>query len=152
MKRIIALAGGEKAGKTATVRECVRLLVKRFGLEALGAEVRHPKRGYGAIQVEVLISVRINGKTVVLNTIGDTREQVGNAVAFAKEKQADLLVTAVRARSRAARQPIDAYAAEAKIVPEFWEKPYSAQKCDFDRDNNRLAERLVEAILTFCNA
>ena len=116
MRKVIALSGEPKVGKTEAIRLCFQRLMREIATAWVGVRFAHPKEGVYAVDAEVLVALKIDGKTVVLNSIGDTKKQIQAAVDFANETKADLLVTAIRARSKTAWAPLNAYAEATRRV------------------------------------
>lgn len=150
MRKVIALSGEPKVGKTEAIRLCFQRLMREIATDWVGIRFAHPKEGVYAVDAEVLVVLKIDGKTVVLNSIGDTKKQIQAAVDFANETKADLLVTAIRARSKAAWSPLNAYAEATHAESETIEKVAAKKASTYRGYNDRCAKDLLARILAYC--
>ena len=150
MRKVIALSGEPKVGKTEAIRLCFQRLMREIATAWVGVRFAHPKEGVYAVDAEVLVALKIDGKTVVLNSIGDTKKQIQAAVDFANETKADLLVTAIRARSKTAWAPLNAYAEATHAESETIEKVAAKKARTYRGYNDRCAKDLLARILAYC--
>lgn len=93
MKKIVALVGEGDTGKSTVIRQCFDTLVKEMKAANIGYRQNpDPLRAYK----EVLAAITWKGKTVVINSLGDTGTLVQNGIDMAEAAHADMLVAATR--------------------------------------------------------
>lgn len=93
MKKIVALVGEGDTGKSTVIRRCFDALDEE--MEAAGIEFR-PITDHPRAYKEVLAAITWKGKTVVINSFGDTGTLVRKGINLAEKTHADMLVAATR--------------------------------------------------------
>ena len=132
MKKIIAVSGVAKTGKSASIRELADIL------DGIATRIDRVDTYNG----EVKAVYEYEGYKIAIYSWGDVADNIKKGIKYAEENDCDVLIIAVRTRGGTI-ETLEGYAKDKSIDITYVEK---VKEADFDKANEDFAKLLLDVL------